>query len=104
MSERKLIILGLVSIMLLGLAACGPSSKPDPTALPYTPMAWDQPTATAAVVPSGDAEAGAVVFEQYCQQCHSLEEDVNIAGPSLFDAGEILTMDYVQQSIIDPHA
>ena len=102
MSTKRIGILFLLILTVSLLSACGPSEKPDPTALPYTPMAWDTETEGENKI-SGDYEAGGDVYIEHCESCHSLEEDVNVAGPSLFAAGERLTIDYVRTSIITPH-
>jgi mono/diheme cytochrome c family protein len=51
----------------------------------------------------GDASAGEVIYEKYCLECHSIDDKVNIAGPSFYGAGDRLTYDYVEESMRDPH-
>jgi len=97
------ILLALMILLVLAtlISACG-SGGQAPTPLPYTPQVW--PTAEPQSNGSeADPEAGKVVFDQYCSECHSLEQDVNIAGPSLYLAGERLSYDYIKNSIANPH-
>jgi mono/diheme cytochrome c family protein len=102
MSIRRALIICILILVASALAACGPSEKPDPTALPYTPQVWDtEIDETEKIV--GDYEAGGDIYIAYCEACHSLEENVNVAGPSLFAAGEVLLIDYVRESIGVPH-
>jgi mono/diheme cytochrome c family protein len=87
---------------MTGLTACGPRDKPDPTPLPYTPKAWETDTDdTEKLV--GNPEAGLTVFEEHCSSCHSLTQGENIAGPSLYAAGDDLSYDYIKESIGFPH-
>lgn len=96
-------LLCIFMILASGLSSCGPRDKPDPTALPYTPRVIDTESADTTTKIVGDPEAGAMVYELHCSSCHSLDEGVNIAGPSLFQAGESMTYDYIKQSIANPH-
>lgn len=57
-------------------------------------------------------EQGEGVFGLMCNQCHSLEEGEEIAGPSLYNIGAragdtvegLGAREYIRQSIIDPKA
>jgi len=102
MSTKRVLTLCLLVLFTAALAACGPSEKPDPTALPYTPQAWPTDTGSTKNI-IGDYEAGGDVYIAHCESCHSLEEGVNVAGPSLFAAGERLSIDYIRESIGTPH-
>jgi mono/diheme cytochrome c family protein len=102
MSHKKVLALSILVILTCFLTACG-GDKPDPTPLPYTPKVWDTESADTTVSIVGDPEAGAVIFEEHCASCHSLEQGENIAGPSLFAAGDDLSYDYIKESIGYPH-
>ena len=51
----------------------------------------------------GDSGAGGELYTENCVECHSIDKDVNIAGPSFFGAGDRLSYDYVEESMRDPH-
>lgn len=102
MTSKRVLTLCVLLLLTSALAACGPSEKPDPTALPYTPQVWETEVhETEKIV--GDHDAGGDVYIAHCESCHSLEDGVNVAGPSLFAAGEVLSLDYVKESIGFPH-
>ena len=102
MSTKRVLTLCLFILLSTALAACGPREKPDPTALPYTPQVWATESGGSEKI-VGDYEAGGDVYIAHCESCHSLEESVNVAGPSLFAAGEVLAIDYIRESIGEPH-
>lgn len=105
--NRKRYLLTLCSLLLLlSLVACGSSDEVggEPTALPYSGDGGETALAlSGGTAPEGDPEAGEVVFENSCSRCHSLEEAVQIVGPSLYAAGERLQFQYIQASIENPH-
>lgn len=92
MTSGYMLIAGCTSALLL--AACGskPAEAPaaDPASPTASPPAQVQPPAPEAVVApvnfadlTGDAVAGKRIFIQ-CQACHSMKEDENRVGPSLY--------------------
>ncbi len=93
------LIAGLV--LVVGLAGCGgdgEATPPDPTELPAV---------------GGELFAARVVGSNPgCVTCHSLEEGVNLVGPSLYGladrAGDrvpgVSARDYVRESITAPDA
>jgi len=92
----------LLFLILLALAASACSPAPEPTAVPTQTSAPLQVAPTQTPTIPGDAAAGKVVFEQYCQECHSTEEGVALEGPSMYGAGRRMTLMYAKNSIIDP--
>ena len=103
MSHKRLLTLSVLMTLAFIITACGPADKPDPTALPYTPRAWDTEPTQGAVKLVGDPVSGEIIFQDQCANCHSIKEGENITGPSLFNAGQILPYDYVKESVLDPH-
>lgn len=89
------------SLVLVALAGCAaaPTVKADPTALPYTPI-----TIEPLEISRGDAVKGEAVYGQNCATCHSVEEAVELTGPSFFEAGKRLQFVYIKDSIVNPHA
>lgn len=83
---------------LLGACATSEPVKVDPTALPYTPI-----TIEPLEIARGDPQKGEVLFGQYCGGCHSLEETVELGGPSLFQAGKRFQFTFIKNSITNPH-
>jgi mono/diheme cytochrome c family protein len=51
----------------------------------------------------GDAEAGLLLFNEYCLDCHSATLPRAFVGPTLYQAGQRLTADYIRASVISPH-
>lgn len=99
---RAILFIPLVLVMLLSACAQPQTSSAEPTALPYTPNAPVEPVAQAPAATEGDPAAGAKVFGQYCAGCHSVEKAVELAGPSLFQAGMRLQPEFIKQSIQHP--
>ncbi|MEW6717349.1 MAG: cytochrome c [Chloroflexota bacterium] len=99
MNIKRLYMFALLLIAFFLLSACGG----EPTAAPYTPAA---PPPTIAPKPTvvipGDAVAGKVVYDRECIQCHSPDSQVQIVGPSLYQAGLRFTLEYVKESIVHP--
>lgn len=83
----------LITLTFLFISACGGAAPVDTAPVP---VISNQTT--------GDPEAGLLAFNDHCFECHSTQEGVAIAGPSLFSAGDKFSYDYVKQSILDPHA
>lgn len=96
----KLSFLILLPLLLVVACSAEQSSGADPTALPYTPMAFETKGQSEAIV--GRPEQGMVVFQENCTICHSINDGENGAGPTLFAAGQRLDYDYVKESIILP--
>lgn len=106
---NKSLRLSFLVIMILSIlaAACGtPAESPgiEATARPYTPQPIVDESESASDEIVANPEDGRAVFEEYCSECHDLEEGVIIEGPSLFEAGERLDYEYVKESIINPTA
>lgn len=98
----KYSLFALVTLLIfLSLASCvsAPTTKADPTALPYTPV-----TIEPLEISLGDPAPGKIVFEEKCISCHSLEEAVTLSGPSFFGAAKRLNFAFIKESILDPHA
>lgn len=89
----------LLIFLLLAGCASAPPAKADPTAVPYTPIEIEP-----LEISLGDPGPGEAVFAQHCAGCHSIEEAVVLAGPSLFTAGRRLQFTYIKDAIVDPHA
>ena len=51
----------------------------------------------------GDTEAGVLLFNDYCLECHSATLPHAFVGPTLYHANQRLTADYIRASIIAPH-
>lgn len=91
------IISVLITVLVLGLAACGGGE-------------------TAPAEGAGDAAAGERVFNEVaapaCGSCHSLETGIDGVGPSLADIGAgagsrvsgVSAEEYLRRSVTDPNA
>jgi cytochrome c551/c552 len=104
--RKHLFLLVLVSLLLLGLTACGGGDS--------------APASSAGeAAGAGDAAAGKELFSQSligtqpgCATCHSLEPGVTMLGPSLAGIGSaagsrvsgVSAEDYLRKSIMDPNA
>ena len=75
----------------LALSACTAQA---PQASPTVP----------AVSFEGDTEAGLLLFNEHCLVCHSATLPDSFVGPTLYQAGDRLTADYIQTSVRDPHS
>jgi mono/diheme cytochrome c family protein len=53
---------------------------------------------------AGDPEAGLLLFNDNCLECHSATLPEVFVGPSLLDAEGRLSVDYIQASVRDPHS
>jgi mono/diheme cytochrome c family protein len=106
MDKTKLSIVFLAVTIIFLAAACGPapSANVEPTARPYTPESVQEGAGGASSELVGNPEDGKVVFEQYCSECHDIQEGVNIEGPSLFEAGTRYDYNYVKESVLFPTA
>lgn len=101
MKFQKIMALIFVLVLLVTLSACaqaGEPTRPDPTALPYTPVEIEP-----LEIARGDPAQGEVLFGQHCSGCHSLEETVALGGPTLFQAGKRFQFTYIKNSIVNPH-
>ncbi len=97
----RLFVFLMIAIVLL-LAACGPaveSKMAAPTARPYTAMELPPPYEDSEPI-VGDKDNGQALYQQYCSECHTIEQNGKSAAPSLFGAGSRLTYDKVKESII----
>jgi mono/diheme cytochrome c family protein len=90
----------VILLIFLQLAGCAsaPTVKADPTALPYTPI-----TIEPLEISLGEAGPGEAIFAQNCAGCHSIEEAVELAGPTFFGASKRLKFDFIKNSILNPH-
>lgn len=90
----------ILLIFIVSLSACQAAApeKADPTALPYTPI-----TIEPLEIARGDPAMGEAVYTQYCADCHSTEEAVDLAGPSFFKAGGRLSFKFIKTSLDNPH-
>ena len=86
----------------LSLSACASEMPPGATAVTRTPLAAVAGGAEAASY-QGDQEAGLLLFNEYCLECHTATLPRTFIGPTLYQAGERLTADYVRVSIVAPH-
>ncbi len=102
---RLLVLLPLLLFLLIPLGCASETTPVDPTPLPYTGGAFDTELGRLdpATIEDGDPDAGERVFQIYCQSCHSTEEAVIVAGPSLFGAGDRLQLQYIFDSLENPH-
>ena len=93
MSTKVLLATWFIVLVIAGraLAACSPQP---PQASP----------ATAEGSFEGDPEAGLLLFNENCLECHSATLPQSFVGPSLYQAGDRLTADYIKTSIRDPHS
>lgn len=106
MKNGRFLILFTLLLLLLILVGCTSETTPaDPTAVPYVGGAVD--TQLSQLAPAsqeeGDPVAGERVFQLHCQSCHSTEETVIVVGPSLFGAGNRLQLQYIFDSLENPH-
>ena len=58
---------------------------------------------TAQMAKEGVAEAGKEVLSRYCPICHSVEEAVQIIGPSLFATGDLFQFGVILASSENPY-
>lgn len=106
MRNGRFVILFTLLLLLLIPVGCTPETTPaDPTALPYEGGAVDMQLGQLAPASQeeGDPVAGERVFQIHCQSCHSTEQAVIVVGPSLFGAGERLQLQYIFDSLENPH-
>jgi mono/diheme cytochrome c family protein len=90
-TNKRLLAIGLLALAALALGACAPQAQ----------------TASPGVVEAsfeGDSEAGLLLFNENCLECHSATLPQAFVGPTLYEAGDRLTADYIQTSIRDPHS
>lgn len=95
-----------MSAIVLLLAACGTAVEPKvaaPTARPYTAMELPPPYENSEQL-VGNKENGQVLYQQYCSQCHTTEQNGVSAAPSLFGAGSRLSYDKAKEAIVYPKA
>jgi cytochrome c2 len=100
--KTKWFVLPLLLLVILA-SACSSASQSSPTPVPPTSVPLKLAPTKAVEIP-GDVEAGKVVYERDCQQCHSTAEGVNQPGPSFYRAGSHMTLAYTKNSIIEPNA
>lgn len=98
MARSSFLILVLILTTLLAACSASEQVQADPTALPYTPI-----TIEPLEIARGDPAQGEVLFGQYCAGCHSLDETVELAAPSLFQAGKRFQFSFIKNSIVNPH-
>ena len=69
--KRLLVILALLSLLVIGVTACGGDEEPTPapTVAPTT-AAGAAPAEEVAAAPAGDAEQGKAIFATTCAACH----------------------------------
>jgi putative heme-binding domain-containing protein len=81
--------------------------EPDVTAI-VPPIDIAAAAAVTVKVPQGDPEAGRLVFveELQCNKCHRVgaAEVLLEVGPDLTEIGALNTLDYMEESILDPNA
>jgi putative heme-binding domain-containing protein len=81
--------------------------EPDLTAI-VPPIDIAAAAAVPVKVPQGDPEAGRLVFveELQCNKCHRVgaAEVLLEVGPDLTEIGALNTLDYMEESILDPNA
>ncbi len=120
MVSRRWLFLMLVvgAVFSLGLAACGGDNgdeggaEPIVTDIGQTLEDAADDAGDALNVVTGDPDAGAVVFaEQGCANCHSVDSDAAMAGPSLRNIGTVAeerteqtAAEYLRESITHPDA
>jgi mono/diheme cytochrome c family protein len=96
MSTQQLLIARL--LLLVGaafwLSACTPGAPASDSVTPSAPDAASY---------EGDAEAGLLLFNEHCLECHSATLPRAFVGPTLYEAGQRLTADYIRASVITPH-
>jgi mono/diheme cytochrome c family protein len=102
---RLVVLLPLLLLLLISLGCASETTPADPTPLPYTGSAVDTQLGRIdpATIEDGDPDAGKRVFQIHCQSCHSTEETVIITGPSLFGAGDRFQLQYIFDSLENPH-
>ena len=84
------------------LSACTPETPSGAIAMTRTPQAAGADGVEAASY-QGDPEAGLLLFNEYCLECHTATLPGTFVGPTLYQAGERLTADYLRVSIEEPH-
>lgn len=96
MSTKQILIVQL--LLLVGaafwLSACTSEAPAGDIAVTSVPDA---------VSYEGDPEAGLLLFNDYCFECHSATLPRAFVGPTLYQAGQRLTADYIRASVIAPH-
>ncbi len=85
----------------LSLSACAPETPSSAITAPPTPHSLG--TGEAVSYP-GDPEAGLLLFNEYCLECHTATLPRTFVGPTLQQANARLTADYIRVSIEKPHA
>ncbi|HLE29689.1 MAG TPA: cytochrome c [Anaerolineales bacterium] len=104
MSAKQLLASWLLLLVgaALSLSACASETPSGATAVARTPQAAVAGGAEAASY-LGDPEGGLLLFNEYCLECHTATLPRTFIGPTLYQAGERLTADYVRVSIEEPH-
>jgi mono/diheme cytochrome c family protein len=90
-STKALLAVWFIILIVLGraLSACSPQ----------TPQA-----SPAEASFEGDPENGLLLFNESCLECHSATLPEAFVGPSLYQAGDRLTADFIKASVRDPHS
>jgi mono/diheme cytochrome c family protein len=94
MSTKQLLIVQLLMLVAAAfwLSACTSEAPAGDIVVTSAPDA---------VSYAGDAEAGLLLFN--CFECHSATLPRAFVGPTLYQAGQRLTADYIRGSVIAPH-
>ncbi len=82
---------GLLVVLALVAAACAAPAPPANSGVAEASYA-------------GDTEAGLLLYNEHCLECHSATLPSAFVGPSLYQAGDRLTADYIKTSVRDPHS
>ncbi len=90
----------LLVVAALSLSACALETPSGAIAVPPTPQSIG---AGEAVSYQGDPEAGLLLFNEYCLECHTATLPRTFIGPTLQQANARLTADYIRVSIEKPH-
>jgi mono/diheme cytochrome c family protein len=94
MSAKQLLALLLLVGAAFLLSACASEVPSGTIPAARTPQAASS---------QADPEAGLLLFNNYCLECHSATLPRAFIGPSLSDTGGRLTADYIRVSIERPH-
>ncbi|HET7088686.1 MAG TPA: cytochrome c [Anaerolineae bacterium] len=96
MTTKQLLIVRLLLLVgaALWLSACTPEAPAGDIVATSAPDAASY---------EGDTEAGLLLFNEYCLECHSATLPRAFVGPTLYQAGQRLTADYIRASVIAPH-